>query len=256
MDKRLDGKVCIVTGATSGIGWAAALAMAECGAKVVASGRRSDRGDALLDVIRQKNGDAIFLRTDVNVRGDIEALVKRTVEHYGRLDCAFNNAGIVGEFEKTIIEQSEESWNSVIQTNLTGVWLCLKHEIPAMLESGGGSIVNNSSIYGLVGSLTGMSPYVASKHGVAGLTRTVAVEFGGKNIRVNAICPGFVQSEITGAALEGLSEQKVATLLRHVPLGRIADAEEIAHGVTWLCSDEASFVTGETFTLDGGWLAK
>jgi NAD(P)-dependent dehydrogenase (short-subunit alcohol dehydrogenase family) len=132
----------------------------------------------------------------------------------------------------------------------------MKYEIPAMLESGGGSIVNNSSIYGLVGSLTGLSPYVASKHGVTGLTRTVAVEFGRQNIRVNAICPGFVQTEITDAALEGVSEEKVAGLLRQVPLGRIAGAEEIAGGVTWLCSDEASYVTGETFTLDGGWLAK
>lgn len=256
MTKRLDGKVCIVTGATSGIGWATAVAMADCGAKVVAAGRRTDRGKALLDAIRQKDGDAIFVRTDVNERGDIEALVSKTVDHYGRLDCAFNNAGIVGEFEKTIVEQSEESWHSVIQTNLTGVWLCMKYEIPAMLESGGGSIVNNSSIYGLVGSLTGLSPYVASKHGVAGLTRTVAVEFGGKNIRVNAVCPGFVQTEITDAALEGISEEKVAALLRHVPLRRVAGAEEIAGGVTWLCSDEASYVTGETFTLDGGWLAK
>lgn len=256
MARRLEGKVCIVTGATSGIGWATAVAMAEYGAKVVAAGRRADRGEALLDAIRRNGGDAIFVTTDVDERDDIEALVAKTVEHYSRLDCAFNNAGIVGEFEKTIVEQSEESWHSVIQTNLTGVWLCMKHEIPAMLETGGGSIVNNSSVYGLAGSMTGLSPYVASKHGVAGLTRTVAVEFGRKNIRVNAVCPGFVQSELTDAAMQDINDDKLAALLRHVPLGRIAEAEEVAHGVTWLCSDEASFVTGETFTMDGGWLAK
>lgn len=133
----------------------------------------------------------------------------------------------------------------------------MKYEIPAMLDSGGGSIVNNSSIYGLAGSLTGLSPYVAAKHGVAGLSRTVAIEYGRKNIRVNAVCPGFVHSEITDGAIESMGEEIVEKLLlAHLPLGRIADAKEIGYGVAWLCSDEASFVTGETFTMDGGWLAK
>ena len=166
MTKRLDGKVCIVTGATSGIGWATAVVMAEAGAKVAAAGRRTDRGEELMELIRSQDGDAIFVSTDVNESREIEALVAKTVEHYGRLDCAFNNAGIIGEVDKTIVEQSEESWDSVIRTNLTSVWLSMKYEIPAMLESGGGSIVNNSSIYGLAGSLTGLSPYVAAKHGV------------------------------------------------------------------------------------------
>ena len=257
MTKRLEGKVCIVTGATSGIGWATAVAMAECGAKVVAAGRRTDRGEALIELIRLQDGDAIFVRTDVGERAEIEALVAKSVEHYGRLDCAFNNAGIVGDVDQTIVEQSEESWNNVIRTNLTSVWLSMKYEIPAMLKSGGGSIVNNSSIYGLAGSLTGLSPYVAAKHGVTGLTRTVAIEYGRQNIRVNAVCPGFVHSEITDEAVQSLGEEKVEKLLlAHVPLGRIADAREIANGVTWLCSGEASFVTGEAFTMDGGWLAK
>ena len=125
-----------------------------------------------------------------------------------------------------------------------------------VFESGGGAIVNNSSVYGLVGSLTGVSPYVASKHGVTGLTRTVAIEFARQRIRVNAVCPGFVYSEITDAAMETMSEAQIEGLVRHVPAGRIAEPTEIAHGVTWLCSDEASYVTGETFTMDGGWLAK
>ena len=175
MTKRLEGKVCIVTGATSGIGWATAVAMAECGAKVVAAGRRTDRGEALIELIRSQDGDAIFVRTDVGESSEIEALVAKSVEHYGQLDCAFNNAGIVGDVDQTIVEQSEESWNNVIRTNLTSVWLSMKYEIPAMLKSGGGSIVNNSSIYGLAGSLTGLSPYVAAKHGVTCLTRTVAI---------------------------------------------------------------------------------
>ena len=156
MHKRLDDKVCIVTGATSGIGWATAVVMAEAGAKVAAAGRRNDRGEELIELIRSNGGDAIFVRTDVDEASDIEALVAKTVEHYGRLDCAFNNAGIVGDVDKTIVEQSEESWNDVIRTNLTSVWLSMKYEIPAMLDSGGGSIVNNSSIYGLAGSLTGL----------------------------------------------------------------------------------------------------
>jgi NAD(P)-dependent dehydrogenase (short-subunit alcohol dehydrogenase family) len=257
MSKRLDGKVCIVTGATSGIGWATALVMADAGAKVVAAGRRMDRGEQLLELIKSQNGDAIFVRTDVDLGSDIKALVAKTVEIYGRLDCAFNNAGIVGDVDKTIVEQSEESWNDVIRTNLTSVWLSMKYEIPAMLDSGGGSIVNNSSIYGLAGSLTGLSPYVAAKHGVAGLTKTVAIEYGRQNIRVNAVCPGFVHSEITDKAIVDLGEELVdKVLLAHVPLGRIGDAREIGNGVAWLCSDEASFVTGETFTMDGGWLAK
>jgi NAD(P)-dependent dehydrogenase (short-subunit alcohol dehydrogenase family) len=257
MNKRLDGKVCIVTGATSGIGWATACVMAEAGAKVVAAGRRTDRGEALMEAIRSWDGDAIFVRTDVDQGSEIEALVAKSVKHYGRLDCAFNNAGVIGEIDKTIVEQSEESWDKVIRTNLTSVWLSMKYEIPAMLDSGGGSIVNNSSIYGLAGSLTGLSPYVAAKHGVAGLSRTVAIEYGRKNIRVNAVCPGFVHSEITDGAIESMGEEIVEKLLlAHVPLGRIADAKEIGYGVAWLCSDEASFVTGETFTMDGGWLAK
>ena len=257
MTKRLEGKVCIVTGATSGIGWATAVAMAECGAKVVAAGRRTDRGEALIELIRLQDGDAIFVRTDVGESSEIEALVAKSVEHYGQLDCAFNNAGIVGDVDQTIVEQSEESWNNVIRTNLTSVWLSMKHEIPAMLDSGGGSIVNNSSIYGLAGSLTGLSPYVAAKHGVAGLTKTVAIEYGRKNIRVNAVCPGFVHSEITDKAINDLGEELVEkVLVAHVPLGRIGDAREIGHGVAWLCSDEASYVTGTTFTMDGGWLAK
>jgi NAD(P)-dependent dehydrogenase (short-subunit alcohol dehydrogenase family) len=231
--------------------------MAEAGAKVVAAGRRTDRGAALLEAIGSKDGAAIFVRTDVDQGSEIEALVAKTVEHYGRLDCAFNNAGILGEAEKTIVEQSEESWHDVIRTNLTSVWLSMKYEIPAMLESGGGSIVNNSSIYGLAGSLTGLSPYVAAKHGVTGLTRTVAVEYGRQNIRINAVCPGFVHSEITDPAIESLGQEKFERLLlNHVPMGRVAEAAEIGHGVAWLCSDEASYVTGETFTMDGGWLAK
>jgi NAD(P)-dependent dehydrogenase (short-subunit alcohol dehydrogenase family) len=231
--------------------------MAEAGAKVVAAGRRTDRGAALLEAIGSKDGAAIFVRTDVDQGSEIEALVAKTVEHYGRLDCAFNNAGILGEAEKTIVEQSEESWHDVIRTNLTSVWLSMKYEIPAMLASGGGSIVNNSSIYGLAGSLTGLSPYVAAKHGVTGLTRTVAVEYGRQNIRINAVCPGFVHSEITDPAIESLGQEKFERLLlNHVPMGRVAEAAEIGHGVAWLCSDEASYVTGETFTMDGGWLAK
>jgi len=257
MSKKLDGKVCIVTGATSGIGWATAVVMAAAGAKVVAAGRRSDRGEELTELIRSQDGDAIFVQTDVNEGSQIEALVANAVEHYGRLDCAFNNAGIVGDVDKTIVEQSEESWHEVIRTNLTSVWLSMKYEIPAMLESDGGSIVNNSSIYGLAGALTGLSPYVAAKHGVAGLTKTVAIEYGRKNIRVNAVCPGFVHSEITDKAIEDLGEELVEkVLVAHVPLGRIGDAREIGHGVAWLCSDEASYVTGTTFTMDGGWLAK
>jgi NAD(P)-dependent dehydrogenase (short-subunit alcohol dehydrogenase family) len=174
---------------------------------------------------------------------------------YGRLDYAFNNAGVPGENFKNTAEQSEAVWDAVVGTNLRGVWLCMKHELPLMQSAGGGSIVNTASIYAHTGSDFGIAPYVASKHGVLGLTRAAAVEFAKYRVRVNAVSPGITRSEITAPAMESVPEEFRANIERTVPLGRVAEPEEIAAAVLWLCSDEARFVTGTTLTVDGGFMA-
>ena len=257
MRKRFEDKVVLVTGATAGIGRVSAIAFAREGAKVVITGRRINEGEATVNVIRQEGGEAIFVKTDVSKTEDIRAMVARTVETYGRLDCAFNNAGIVGEAGLRTADHSEETWDIVMNVNLKAVWLSMKYEIPEMLKGGGGVIVNNSSIYGLVASTMGHVPYAVSKHGVIGLSRTAAYEYATRGIRVNAVCPGFTHSEMVDKAIDELPADYIdEAIIKHTPMGRIAETSEIADVVLWLCSSESSYVTGQAIAPDGGWLAK
>jgi len=248
-----EGKVVIVTGAGSGIGRATALAFAREGAKVIVADRTPEKGEETAREIRKKKGSAAFGHCDVSKSADVQNMVKKTIEMYGRLDCAFNNAGIEGISASTV-ECAEETWEQTIDINLKGVWLCMKHEIPEILKSGGGSIVNCASIAGLVG-FPGMPAYVASKHGVLGLTKTAALEYAKKGIRVNAVCPGVIQTPMIDRFTKG-DRQAYAQLLQGEPVARIGKPEEIAEAVLWLCSDAASFVTGHPLVADGGWVAQ
>jgi NAD(P)-dependent dehydrogenase (short-subunit alcohol dehydrogenase family) len=254
--QRFKGKTVIVTGASSGIGKTAALAFAAEGANVALAARREAEGERVAEEITAAGGNALFIKTDVSQSASVQALVDRTVATFGRLDCAFNNAGIGGDAMLPTADHSEANWDQVIAVNLTGTWLCMKHQIPAMLKSGGGAIVNNSSAYGLTASTVGHVPYAASKHGVIGLTKTAAVEYARNGLRVNAVCPGWTHSELVDPALEAFPEQLNTLIDQDVPMGRVADPMEIARAVLWLCSDEASFVTGHALSADGGWLAR
>jgi NAD(P)-dependent dehydrogenase (short-subunit alcohol dehydrogenase family) len=251
MQRRFDGKVVIVTGATSGIGREAAIRFAREGASVVVAARRQTQGNAVVEEIRKASGEAMFVRTDVSDPASVEAMVAAAVARYGRLDCAFNNAGIAGETTKRTADHSKENWDSVLATNLTGVWLSMKYEIPAMLENGGGAIVNTSSVYGLTRSDIGHVPYAVSKHGVIALTKSAAYEYAKRGLRVNAVCPGWTHSEMVDPGLE-TNEKFRAFVEGQVPMGRVADASEIADAVLWLCSSEASYVTGHAMSVDGG----
>jgi NAD(P)-dependent dehydrogenase (short-subunit alcohol dehydrogenase family) len=254
MPKRLEGKVALVTGASSGIGRASAVALAAEGARVVVAARRVEMGQETVAIIRDAGGEAAFVRADVSVAADVERLVRETADAYGRLDCALNNAGVPGSVLAPTADLTEEQWDEVLTTNLKGVWLSMKYEIPLMLEGGGGSIVNMSSILGLVGSGMGVSPYVTSKHAIVGLTKAAALEYAKRGVRVNAVCPGFVETALIELATDvpGIGEALAAA---H-PVGRIGRPEEIAGAVVWLCSNEASFVTGQTVVLDGGYTAQ
>ncbi|MBM3222644.1 MAG: SDR family oxidoreductase [Candidatus Tectomicrobia bacterium] len=255
MSGRLEGKVALVTGGASGIGRATALALAREGAKLVIADMHEDGGQQTVHTITEQGGEAMFVRVDVSQAAEVEAMLSKTVETYGRLDCAHNNAGIGSRPRAPLHECSEESWDRVLNINLKGVWLCMKYEIIQMLTQGGGSIVNTASIMGLVGSWSGTVAYNASKHGVVGLTKTAALEYARAGIRVNAVCPGYIRTPLIESSLAiqpALEEQIIA---RH-PVGRMGYPEEIAEAVLWLCSDAASFVTGHTMTVDGGYVAQ
>jgi NAD(P)-dependent dehydrogenase (short-subunit alcohol dehydrogenase family) len=252
MTTELRGKVAIVTGGTSGIGRDAAVLFAKAGAKVVVAGRREVEGKETIDLIRAAGEDGLFVKTDVARAADVRALVQKTVEKFGRLDVAFNNAGIEGSWSP-IAEQSEEDWDSTIDINLKGVWLCLKYEIQQMLkQGGGGAIVNMASVAGFIGS-AGAATYCASKHGVMALTKSAALETARNGIRVNAVCPAVIETPM-GERLWGAPEAKKFALGLH-PIGRFGRPEEIAGAVVWMCSDGASFMTGQSLVLDGGFLA-
>ena len=252
MTTELRGKVAIVTGGTSGIGRDTAVLFAKAGAKVVVAGRREAEGKETIVLIRGAGGDGLFVKTDVSRAADVQALVQKTVEKFGRLDIAFNNAGIEGSWSP-IVEQSEEDWDSTIDINLKGVWLCLKYEIQQMLKQGsGGTIVNMASVAGFIGA-AGAATYSASKHGVMALTKSAALETARSGIRVNVVCPGIIETPM-GERLWGAPEAKKFALGLH-PIGRFGRPEEIADAVLWMCSDGASFMTGQSLVLDGGFLA-
>jgi NAD(P)-dependent dehydrogenase (short-subunit alcohol dehydrogenase family) len=248
----LKGKVALITGGTTGIGRDTAVLFARHGARVVITGRREAEGNETISLVKAAGGDGIFVRGDVSKAADVQAFVQKTVEKFGRLDLAFNNAGIEGKW-KPIIEQTEEDWNTVIDINLKGTWLCLKLEIQQMLkQGGGGAIVNMSSVAGLMGA-GGAGVYVASKHGVIGLTRTAALEYATKGIRVNAVCPAVIETAMADRAFGDPAVSK--RILAQHPIGRFGKPMEIAEAVLWLCSNKSSFMTGHYIVLDGGLLA-
>ena len=253
MAGQFTGKVVLVTGAGSGIGLAIASAFAEEDAKVVVADIAVAAGEETVAKIKDSGGEATFVRADVGNMVEVEALVAGAVGAYGRLDCAVNNAGIGGE-TSLIADCTMENWNRVITANLTGVFLCMKFEIPEMLKQGGGAIVNISSMVGVVGD-RGSCPYVASKHGVVGITKTVALQYAKEGIRVNAVCPGNTQTAIFDSVKVDMPDI-YERLLAATPVGRLALASEIAGAALWLCSDAASYCTGHAMVVDGGYTAQ
>ena len=253
MASRLDGKVAVVTGGSSGIGRTAALTLATEGARVAIGNRRVREGEETVRLIREAGGEAMLVRTDVTKAAEVEALMRVTVEAYGRLDCAFNNAGTAGETALTA-DCTEENWELTLTLNLKGVWLSMKYEIPEMLKNGGGTIVNNASVGGIVG-MRGRPAYAASKGGVIQLTRTAALEYAKLGIRVNAVCPGFILTPMVEGPMS-LKPELEEQIKRIQPMGRLGTPQEVADAVVWLCSDASSFVTGHTLVLDGGLAAQ
>lgn len=253
MTGQLDGKVVLITGAGSGIGRASALTFAREGAKVMVADLIAEGGEETVQLVKNADGEASFVKVDVSNAADVEAMVNKVVEVYGRIDCAHNNAGIEGQLASTH-EYAEEMFDKVIAINLTGVWLCMKYEILHMLKQSSGAIVNTASGAGLVGT-AGMSAYVASKHGVVGLSKTAALEYAKSGIRVNSVCPGLIQTPMV-ERLTNAQPQLGEALIAAEPIGRTGRPEEIAESVVWLCSDAASFVTGHAMSVDGGYVAQ
>ncbi len=251
----LEGKVSLVTGAASGIGRATSLVMSREGATVVVSDIDADGAEETLSAIEAAGGDGIVVRADVARSDDVAALVEKVVSAYGRLDCAFNNAGVEGHMTGRVHEYPKDQWDRLIEINLTGVWLCMKYEIPQMLHQGGGAIVNTGSAAAFIGARR-MAAYVASKHAVAGLTKTAALEYALDGIRVNAVCPGMTDTPLMGRLLTDRDQDSEADIPSRQPIGRLGTPEEIAESVTWLCSDAASFVTGLAMAVDGGLTAQ
>lgn len=250
MSGLLEDKVAVITGGSSGIGRATAFAFAAEGARVAIGARRVTEGEQTARLIREQGGDAIFVETDVRHSAQVARLVAGAVERWGRLDCAFNNAGIEGSVFTLTADYPEDAWDEVIAINLTGVFLAMKHEIPHILKQGG-AIVNMSSIAGLLGGPVG-SAYFASKHGVVGLTKAAAIEYAKSGLRVNAVCPAVIE---TGMANRAFGEMWDRIVDMH-PIGRVGTPQEVADAVVWLCSDRASFITGHALPIDGGYVAQ
>jgi NAD(P)-dependent dehydrogenase (short-subunit alcohol dehydrogenase family) len=253
----VSGKIALVTGGAAGIGRATALKFAAEGAKLVVSDVMVEGGEETAEMIRASGGEAVFIRADISKSTDVAALIAQTVAKFGRLDCACNNAGIEGTIAP-FVDQTEEDFDKIIAVNLRGVFLCLKAEITQMLAQGGGTIVNLSSVAGLIG-FSGLSPYVASKHAVNGLTKNAALEYAKQGIRVNSVCPGGIDTRM----LDSLAKQATGGTMtsRQMmdglhPMGRIGTPDEVANLIVWLCSDNASFITGAHVPVDGGFVAQ
>ncbi len=246
--KTFTGKVALVTGGSSGIGRATAIKFGERGAKVVVAARREKEGNETVDMIKKAGGEGMFVRTDVRIASQAENMVQQAVKKYGRLDIAFNNAGVGGIMAR-LVRTTEELFDELVDTNFKGVWLSMKYEIPVMQKQGGGVIINNASIAG-VSTAERLSVYSGSKHAVVAISNAAATEYGKDNIRVAAICPGWIKTRMT----EELRAQKDAdtTIQNTVPLKRMGEPEEVAEMVIWLASDAASYVSGGTFIVSGG----
>ncbi|MCT1904496.1 SDR family NAD(P)-dependent oxidoreductase [Oceanobacillus sojae] len=249
MSRLMENKVGIVTAAGNGIGRASALAFAEEGAKVVVSDISEEAGKETVQLITEKGGEAIFIPCNVADEADVKNLVQQTIERYGQLDWAHNNAGI-GAPTAPVTETDTAHWKRAMGVNLDGMYFCLKHEIPAMIETGGGAIVNTASTGGLAGT-PGLATYTSSKWGVNGLTKTVALEFGKKGVRVNSICPGMTKTKSV-ASWSNEAVEQAAAYEANIPMGRMGTPEEQANAAVWLCSDKASYITGVNLPVDGG----
>lgn len=249
MEKALENKVAIVTGATSGIGKASAIALAKAGAKVVVSGRREVEGEETVRLLKKAGGNGIFVKTDVTKENDIAALVSKTLDTYGHLDIAFNNAGV--GWDESILEITPEEYRLMFDTNVLGVALAMKYEVAAMLDSGGGSIINMASLAGLHGG-SYTSLYSGSKHAVIGLTKSVALEYACRNIRANSVAPAGIETEMLSGYTGGLDTEKAKEFRNRHPMGRFGKPEEVASVVVFLASSAASFITAQTIAIDGG----
>lgn len=256
MKSLLQDKIALVTGGSSGIGRAAAIALAREGATVVVADVDVERAEATLDAARAAGAQMAFLEADVSRNEDVEAVLHWIVNEHGRLDCAFNNAGILEGIFTTAVDCPEETWDRVIRVNLKGVWLCMKHEISQMLRQGGGVIVNHASVAGLYGNRIVGPAYIASKHGVVGLTRAAALEHASMGIRINAICPGIVEDTVMSEAIFGGDPHMESRIRALYPAGRVGRLPEVAETVVWLCSDAAPFINGHALPIDGALLAQ
>jgi NAD(P)-dependent dehydrogenase (short-subunit alcohol dehydrogenase family) len=259
----MNGKVALVTGGAAGIGRASAIALSREGYQVVVADVAVTSGEETTAAIKQAGGDATFIKADVSNAAEVRSLVEKTIQVYGRLDCAHNNAGVEHPLVRTA-DCAEEDWDRTINVNLKGVWLCMKYEIPRM-RAQGGAIVNTASVAGLVGGRK-LSAYTASKHGVVGLTKVAALEYASAGIRINAVCPGLIETEMTERAAVGKSENPLVRRIKKLgawtllasqqPSGRMGTPQEVADAVVWLCSDAASYVNGHSLVVDGGFVAK
>jgi NAD(P)-dependent dehydrogenase (short-subunit alcohol dehydrogenase family) len=256
MNRILEDKVILVTGGSSGIGRSSAMVMAREGASIVVADIDVAGGKFTVDAIRRAGGEATFVEADVCRQRDVAATLERLIARYGRLDGAFNNAGVLEGTFTAAADLDEAVWDRVIDINLKGVWLCMKHEIPLMLDQGRGVIVNHASVAGLYGNRLVGAAYIASKHGVVGLTRVAALEYAAQGLRINAICPGIVDDTVMSEAIFGGDAQREAQVKALYPAGRVGTLDEVAHTVAWFFTDASSFITGHALPIDGGLLAQ